>query len=228
MVYHSNLYSYIATYQKFQLQMSSYFTQGMKIAHLNIRGLTSKIDEVKKILHKNDLDIFCLSETFLNESKSNSFFHILNYNIVRQERNTGQGGGLLCYIRVGISFEEVNVANHSMPESITLKISQTHSQSFLTCFVYRPPSTLVDWNHVFTHYIENIVSICREVIILGDFNVDLGHNSTLVRWFRNVINPLGLTQLIKDFTRIAENSESIIDHIYTNHPANVRSSLVLK
>ena len=39
--------------------MSSYFTQGMKIAHLEIRGLTSKIDEVKTILHIKDLDIFC-------------------------------------------------------------------------------------------------------------------------------------------------------------------------
>ena len=69
--------------------------QGMKIAHLNIRGLTSKIDEVNNILFTSKIDIFCLTETFLDDTKPSSFFHINNYILIRKNRVTGQGGGCI-------------------------------------------------------------------------------------------------------------------------------------
>jgi hypothetical protein len=48
--------------------------QGMKIAHLNIRGFTSKIDEVNRILFTSKIDNFGLTETFLDDTKPSSFF----------------------------------------------------------------------------------------------------------------------------------------------------------
>ena len=54
----------------------SYKMIGLSIAHLNVRGLTSKIDEVKYLLFKHDFKIFCTSETFLGSRNSSEFYGI--------------------------------------------------------------------------------------------------------------------------------------------------------
>ena len=47
--------------------------QGMKIAHLNIKGFTSKINQINKILFTSIIDIFGLTETFLDDTKPSTF-----------------------------------------------------------------------------------------------------------------------------------------------------------
>ena len=200
--------------------------QGMRIAHLNIRGITSKIDEVKSILLEYKIDIFCLSETFLDLTKPSTFFKINNYDILRKDRVTGQGGGLLCFIRKGIPFQMINSLDPVIPESMTLKITQTNTLPFIICLLYRPPSTLVDWNQVFSQHVQQCSTLCSEIIVLGDFNVDLKNASASTRWIKSVITPLGLSQLIKDPTRVEERSSTLIDHLYTNNTNNIKYSFV--
>ena len=45
-------------------------------AHLNIRGITSKIDEVRHISSTYNFSIFSLSENFLDGNKPDSFYQI--------------------------------------------------------------------------------------------------------------------------------------------------------
>ena len=68
---------------------------GLSIAHLNVRGLTSKIDEVKYLLFKHDFKIFCTSETFLGSRNSSAFYDITDYRIVRRDRGFNNGGRLV-------------------------------------------------------------------------------------------------------------------------------------
>lgn len=203
------------------------FPQGMKIAHLNVRGLTTKFDEIKSILYSNSYDIFCLSETFLNSNKPSSFFNIHNYQMIRKDRDNGKGGGLLCFIHHTILFENLISLNPVVPESISFKISQPHSQPFITSFMYRPPDTLIDWNQIFKQHVEQLSIICNEILIMGDFNIDLKHTSSN-RWLRNIVKPLSLKQIIDEPTREVENTATLIDHIYTNSPQNISCSYVQK
>ena len=40
--------------------------KGFKIMHLNIRSLTSKLDQLRTMLGNNNIDIFSMSETWLH------------------------------------------------------------------------------------------------------------------------------------------------------------------
>ena len=79
---------------------------------------------------------------------------INNYDILRKDRVTGLGGVLLCFIRKGIPFQVIESLDPVIPESMTLKITQTNTLPFIICLLYRPPSTLVGWNQVFSLHVQ--------------------------------------------------------------------------
>ena len=45
------------------------FDHFFNIAHLNIRGLASKLDEVKGVISNHKFQIFCLTETFIHKDE---------------------------------------------------------------------------------------------------------------------------------------------------------------
>ena len=53
--------------------MNAWFEKkGLHIAHLNIHYLYPKLDEVKLLTNYQNIDIFCLCETFLNQQFSDN------------------------------------------------------------------------------------------------------------------------------------------------------------
>ena len=75
--------------------------QGVTIAHLNIRSINRKLEEVIRILGQSDVEILCISESWLNQSVPDHMISIAGYNLIRQDRNANSGkmtgGGLLVY-----------------------------------------------------------------------------------------------------------------------------------
>ena len=85
------------------------------------------------------------------------------------------------------------------------------------CFLYRNPSASYEWFDNFVQMIDHIHTVKHhsDILVLGDFNIDLlkPHSS-----WDSIITLLGLTQLVKSPTRITQTSATLIDHIYTNNP----------
>ena len=82
-----------------QCSFKPWFSEkGLKIVHLNVHYLYPKLDEIKIILANQNIDILCLSETFLNNTFSNNELLIDNYKMFRKDRST-MGGGLVIYTR---------------------------------------------------------------------------------------------------------------------------------
>lgn len=54
------------------------------------------------------------------------------------------------------------------------------------------------------------------VIIMGDFNIDMSVNNYVRNRLVKVMNSLGLRQLVKEATRIVQNSEILIDLVFGN------------
>ena len=67
-------------------------------AFLNVRGLTSKIEEIRLILDQQRFSILFQAETFLNKHDGNSIYDMPNYQVVRRDRGYGYDGGLLAYV----------------------------------------------------------------------------------------------------------------------------------
>ena len=71
----------------------------LNIAHINIRSLRNKLDEIKLKLHIGRFDIFAVTETHLDRKISNRQLEIENYKIMRRDRDAATiGGGCLVYI----------------------------------------------------------------------------------------------------------------------------------
>ena len=110
--------------------------KSLKIAHINIRSLRNKVDEVKLLLHICRLDILAITESHLDRNFSNRQLMIENYKIVRRDRSAGTaGGGCLVYIADHICSSHLKSLETPEIEGIWLKIT-TNSTSFILGNIY--------------------------------------------------------------------------------------------
>ena len=79
---------------------------GLKIAHLNARSLTNKVNQLRLDLPRSDLDLLTISETWLTNSIENRLTTVPGYNFIRADRETvredgttKKGGGLGIYYK---------------------------------------------------------------------------------------------------------------------------------
>ncbi len=74
--------------------------KGLKITHLNIQSLINKIDYVNLLLHNNDIDVLCITETRLSENIDDNEL-VNDYNFCRLDRQIDKThGGVLCYFNL--------------------------------------------------------------------------------------------------------------------------------
>ena len=112
----------------------------LSVAHINIRSLRNKVEEVKVLLHVCRFDILAITETHLDRKTSNSQLEIDNYKIIRRDRDANTiGGGCLFYIASHICSTRLTSLESSDIEAIWLKI-MVNSSVFIIGTIYRPPS----------------------------------------------------------------------------------------
>jgi hypothetical protein len=142
-------------------------SKGFSVAHLNARGITSKIDEIKFILSKLNFNILGISETFLKVNSLNNAFQIPDYAIERRDRVSG-GGGVMCFIHSSFNYERMFSLENILDESIVLRILPQFQKPFLVSILYRPPKSHSNWKDLFINFVQNCYQICDELVILGD------------------------------------------------------------
>lgn len=189
----------------------------------NIESLDSKFIEFSDFISKLELCIFCLSETWLNESVIDREIAINGYKVYRNDRNEQRGGGVAVFVsgklNILCSQMDINVDF----EQITLQIKYNYANSkpfYITC-VYRPPNIELDCDIFFSSYEQFNAS---EHIIIGDVNVNLLNAN---KEWKSTAKSFGYTQLINKPTRV-QSSSSLIDHIYVNKETTVINSGVIE
>ena len=142
------------------------------------RSLRHKIDELSVVLHINNIDICCITESWLTAAVPTETVDIDGYVCHRHDRMDGrQGGGVVCYVRQELPFSVVNTVDDDSVESLWLLYRQPcmpRSMShILFGVVYHPPdvTSYVTSNHI----VENVDAIMQlhpyaATVISGDFN----------------------------------------------------------
>lgn len=195
--------------------------KGLRIGHMNIQGLSNKIDQLKVMLQSNynKIHVFGLSETKLNDHHRDSVIEIEGYQKFRKDRPSN-GGGLLVYVKDGIScFRRPDLELETL-ECIWVEIKPVNSKSFLVAHVYRPPNSTIHWNDLFEESVEKAFQEDLEMYLLGDFNRDLLTDSVKNSWLDYTMS-LGLGQVVTEATRVTSSSKTLIDHIYCNFDHSV-------
>ena len=92
------------------------------------------------------------------------------------------------------------------------------SHPVLLCVVYHSPSSDTGVFNCIANMLELAAKEKKEVILMGDLNVNLLGAGSLVSALSLIIEEFCLTQMISEPTRVTPISKSLIDVLFTTHP----------
>jgi exonuclease III len=202
--------------------------RGLKIASLNINSLLRHVDELRLMLSDSEIDVFAINESKIDNSVKYSEISIPVYNMILKDRNRF-GGGVVVYIRETFSFYERKDLNSDDLEMICIEICKPRSRPFCITVWYRPPNSEMKLFDFFEIFLSKCDAESKELIVIGDINCNMimspKDSSTKKLIFLSAL--YNLEQLIKESTRVASTSSSLIDLVFTNQPNNISNSVVI-
>lgn len=198
----------------------------VRMGHINVRSLLPKVNEIKNLILHRNLDILCLSETWLSEMVTYNSICIEGYNIIRKDRGS-RGGGVAIYIKKNFTFSIIPTGGSIEQLWVSL---QCHGCRFVVGALYRPPNNN-DYK-TFLSELEDSYAICSgysdRIIFCGDLNIDfLKVDNSSTRYLLAFLESLDVFALINQPTRVAEGSITMIDQIFTNDLNLILNSGVL-
>ena len=120
--------------------------KGLHFIHLNVRSLVHKLEQIKRIAELSKATVMCFTETWLDESVSDSEINIPGYNVVRNDRST-HGGGVCMYIRTNISFNHRPNLNDPNLEAVWCELHLKKTKPIIAGCCYRPPRQKRAWRY---------------------------------------------------------------------------------
>ena len=215
----------------FKTNVLSYYKFNLSIAHININSIWNKIDEVKLLLNEGLFDILAISETKLDSTYDCTLLQHPCYRIMRKDRKKG-GGGLLVYIRNGVStYRRLKLEPPNM-ESICIDVKGHNNSRFLVLACYRSPTKNKPADFLPSIYsaAESLFNIRNELLIIGDlnFNMYVNGNTEADSHLTEFCDCFCMSNTITEPTRVTNNSASLIDVILTSNPERFALSGTMK
>lgn len=176
----------------------------------------------------------CITETWLKPTTKSGIVSIPGFSLKRLDRpGKKRGGGVACFINNNLDWNNCpnlpDVTNENI-EMTSVVINRNYQKPLVITTVYIPPKANL------TLAINQLESVAHNLpmpsawVLCGDFNADLSRNDSnkLSNQILNFAGGNQLVQLIKKPTRSTINSQTIIDHIYTNIDRSYTDSGVIK
>ena len=173
------------------------------------------------------LDYLILSETKIDESFLTSQFNVEGYEIrARRDRNKF-GGGLVEFVRRGLICKRLRDYEPKYSECLCSELTFTNKKWI--CFsIYRPPesSNLSTFFEELTTSLSKALLKYENLLIMGDFNVDMKSKSLGYDKRDEFCDLFNLTNVIKSETCFTKNHKSLIDLFLTNTPLHFQKAHV--
>ena len=187
--------------------------RGLHFIHINARSMFHKLSEIRLLALKIKPAIISISETWLKEFITNQSVEIINYNIIRRDRDT-HAGGVCVYIRSDLAYNHKVELQNTDLEDLWIELLLPKTKPILIGTCYRAP----DNNKLFDCLDSTLSKIQpdAEAHILGDFNICLLNNSNLTKNYKNLLKSFNFSQLIDSPIRVTQTSSTFIDHIQAN------------
>ena len=179
-------------------------------------------DELENILIDNYRpSIVGFTETHVTREVEDHELQIQGYTCVRGDSESSRTGGVLLYVDKKVKFKIVAIdINERNWWTVKIQINDTDCK-FLLMLIYHSPNSS---DSGFLDFLEDSCNndlLSENVIIMGDFNIDIKKNNYCRNRLIKIANAAGLKQLVDEPTRITVSSESIIDLVFTNLEVDV-------
>ena len=194
--------------------------------YFNAHSIFNKIDSLNVFLTQRQPDIVLLSETWNSDKITNAMLSIPGYSLEpelrmdRKDTTNGIGGGLMVYIKDGISIKPDSLTNpFNQYCKFTIESTNNNDDIHIVLF-YRSPNTTGEN----TSHLTNLLSKCeKNTIFIGDLNMPAVNWTTNTgpakcREFLAAVDANQLTQLV-DFP--SHERGAILDVLLTNSPEKI-------
>lgn len=180
----------------------------LSLVHLNVRSIRSlpKFEEVVRRLCPL-YDVVILTETWLRKEES-AFYNINGYERASCCREA-RGGGILIFIKKGLSINGVSISPIESAESISVELSGGRGSVSITAIYRRPSNPPLN----FITELDDFLEKNRRQVILGDLNIHY-NNGQDPHQMGPLLASHGYASLINSPTRL--NPPRTLDHILTN------------
>ena len=182
-------------------------------------------DELESLISKskNDFQIIGISEARLTKTQElTTNIQMENFNIEHVPTESANGGVLL-YIRKAINYKlrpDLMIYKKREMESVFIEIIQKNSKNMVVGCIYRHPCMQhSEFNDEYLKPLsEKLISENKEVILLGDFNIDLlkSDSNKNVSDFLDIIYSTNLVSNITSPIRLTSRSQTLIENIFSS------------
>jgi exonuclease III len=205
--------------------------KSLVFAHVNINSLKKEekapLDYFKDILDKGFLDILCVSEAKLNDSITEKDVDCgTKFKVYRKDR-TSRSGGLVAWLRSDIPQQRVHdlefdcSINHIESMVFELKIKK---EIWYIIFAYKNPTAPNDLFLDKLKYVyEGLVSKAKEIILLGDINIDMLETGNDLS--NKLCDVYDLENLISDPTCFKNPEGTLLDPILVRNAKRFRDPI---
>lgn len=193
----------------------------LRVLNLNVQGLLNNICELRYVIRTIKPDICVSSETHATVDILNSEINIQGYQLVRTDSHSRHTGGVVMYISNSYNISNINHGAEKFIWWNSIDLTGADNRKIRIVAVYMSASeSKADILDYFEQLCDSHCDGC-DVIICGDFNIDVSKTTTYSDRLLNICNDIGLKQLVQTATRVTENSSTIIDLCFTNLSADV-------
>ena len=123
---------------------------------------------MKHTIKENDIDIVALNETFLDKKLN---FRITGYDTIRNDRSTGQKGGVAFLVKHGLvinkEYRNSDFSTIMSNEALAITLDLSNNQNLTLATIYCP-----NGNPNFSLF-QSINNLSDNVMFVGDFNSKL-------------------------------------------------------
>lgn len=203
----------------------------LNIGHINARSLNveDKFNEITSLVLEQQLDIFAVSETWLNQGVASDLLFIPGFSpMFRLDRSDGRrAGGVALYTSSIFASKRRKDLEHSDFELLFVEV-KINSLTFVCGVCYRPPN----YNSAVNIALLDHLQFCLDkiylhpgtfVLLFGDFNAhfdidDALSSSDFGTCLYSWMECNSLFQVINEPTRITAHGATLLDLIITNSP----------
>lgn len=205
--------------------------------HVNVQGISNKIDSIEVLLLEENPDIFCVSEHWSSEAALESI-NWKNYKFVCSfGRVDHKHGGTAIFSHLDIKIKQLSYIDGVCMEldfEACGGLFDIHNKKFGLLTVYRSPNGCFDsfFNNL-TASLEILKEHCSDIVLCGDLNIDSLKPSRPLRILCDIFDCFNMKYILNKATRIYTNkngrtSTTAIDYMATNIATNTVSFNIIQ
>ena len=190
------------------------------VATINCESCNNKTADLVDYVIEKDLEVCCLTETWLREDNSLTPLHLcpVGYNICSFPRQCRIGGGVAVVYKDTLLLKQIETASSSSFEHGVVELSHPQfSRSLVLAIVYRPPRSRVNntamsvFLNEMTYFLTSLAVRPGELLVTGDFNIHVDDtNDPNSRRFLDILDSLNLVQHVTEPTHKAGHTLDLV------------------